>query len=89
MNGPSTSTIRFRLSPVIVPFAVDLELRRSGTRWVAVARIGGCAQTGLAATARAALAASLATVSAPHRTALLADPALLAPSRELIAQEAG
>lgn len=83
MNPPFGQVIRFRLGSSALSDAVDVALRRVGDRWVAVADIAGHRQTGLGVTPGGALAASLGQLSAEHRTALLADPALLGPSREL------
>ncbi len=83
MSVQAWSVTRFALSSPSVPGAIDVELRRVGERWIAVA-VTRCGRgIGVAAAPGDALAAALAWVGEPARTELLADPALLGPSCEI------
>jgi hypothetical protein len=70
---------RFRLTAQSCP-PVDVRLRLLDARWVAVADVAGTSQIGLGRTAREAITASLGSLSADARRALLADVALVVPS---------
>jgi hypothetical protein len=80
MDRTIDTAITFRLAPADLTFGVDVRLRRAGERWVAIAGIAGREQTGVGASPRGALNASLATLDARSIRALLADTALLDPS---------
>lgn len=75
-----TGSIEFTLTPATLSFAVAVRLRRAGERWVA--QVGACGQqwTGLAPSARAALAAALEPLGDRASTVLTADLGLLEPS---------
>jgi hypothetical protein len=81
-----SSTIAFTLQLASHAVTVDVQLRRSGDRWVA--RVGGsCEATAIALSPGAALAAALAPLGERAVTTLLADLALLAPSLQVVATE--
>jgi hypothetical protein len=82
-------TTMFRLTAPSLDFWVDVRLRSFGERWIAAAEIGGELEIGLASSARQALAASLASLGASARTALLADPALVVPSLAVLESTRG
>ncbi len=73
-------SIGFRLEPPTLRLSVEVELRRAGERWIAMAVFGGARQIGLGTSPRAALAAALASLDTAAVTVLLADTALLEPS---------
>ena len=76
----AATNLDVRLTAPSLDLVVDVNLRSSGDRWIAAADIAGELQIGLAATARQALAASLASFGDRVRTLLLADLSLLKPS---------
>jgi len=80
MDRSTDLAVDFTLAPAALRFAVEVRLRRSGQRWVAVVQIDGRAQTGIGTTARAALTAALDSLGQLAVTVLMADPALLEPS---------
>lgn len=86
MNAPSRRTVEFQVMANGVVPAVDVSLRSSGDRWIATVATGGRRVTGLGSSARLALSAALTPLGEPTRTAVLADPALLAPSTQLAAR---
>ena len=55
---------------------VDIRLRELDGRWIAVADFGDEPEVGIGATAREALAASLATLGTRTAAAVMADPQL-------------
>lgn len=86
MRNPAVSDrvygpdVTFRLRAAHLDFWVDVRLRRSDERWVAVANIGGENEVGLGGDPPSALSAALSSLGPMAITALRADPALLAPS---------
>jgi len=77
-------SLSVRLTAPTLDVWVDVRLRSFGERWIAAAEIGDEHEIGLGASARQALAASLASLGERTRSHLLADPALLAPSAALL-----
>ncbi|MDQ3552894.1 MAG: hypothetical protein M3395_00580 [Chloroflexota bacterium] len=86
MSSPPVIDLQFHLSAPALPHSVPVRVRSFGERWVAVARIDEEPQWGMASSARQALGASLVSLPASTRTALLADLALLHPSTEIAAR---
>ena len=82
-------SLEVRLSAPTLDYAVDVNLRSFGDRWVGVADVAGTRAVGLGTSARQALMASLAPLGDGARALLLTDPALLGPSRELAARRGG
>lgn len=80
----AATNLDVRLTAPSLDLVVDVNLRSSGERWIAAASITGTVQIGLAATARQALTASLASLGDRARALLLSDLALLAPSIAII-----
>lgn len=80
----AATNLDVRLTAPSLDLVVDVNLRSSGDRWIAAADIAGELQIGLAATARQALAASLASLGDRVRTLLLADLSLLKPSLTIL-----
>jgi hypothetical protein len=89
MSADRRLTLEVRLSAPSLDFWVDVSLRPVGERWIGVADIGGEREIGFGTSARQALSASLAPLGDRTRAALLADPALLAPSRAVAARPSG
>lgn len=85
----ATTVVRteFTLGAPGLDLPIEVRLGRFGDRWLAVVAIGGEPDVGLGATARLALEAALAPLGPRIARALLAHPALLAPSVELVRQE--
>lgn len=80
---PRLISVNFRLSSDELGLEVAVRLRELGGRWLAVAEFDGEPEVGIGATARAALAASLATLGRRAASALLADPQLMGVSADL------
>lgn len=83
MARPRLVSVQFRLQAPTLDFWVDVRIREFHGRWIAVADIAGEPELGLGATAREALAASLSSLGPWAASAFLADPQLLAVSRDL------
>jgi hypothetical protein len=80
---PDRSGMRFRLSAPSQDFYVELRLRSTAHRWIAVADIAGEHGIGIGRNPREALVASLASLGADVRAELLADLRLWDVSRRL------
>jgi len=87
MNEREPAAIHFQLQGSRIP-AVDVQLRRSGPRWVATALIGERQIVAIGMSAREALRVRV-RASRPHsRHGADADLGLLGPSVELLHMEA-
>ena len=73
---PSLVSVNAHLGSAELGIEVEIRLRQLNGRWLAVADFGGKPEVGIGATARAALAAALATLGERVATALMADPQL-------------
>lgn len=73
---PHLVSVNARIGSVELGIEVEIRLRQLDGRWLAVADFGGEPEVGIGATARAALAASLATLGKRATDALMADPRL-------------
>lgn len=82
-HHPRLVSANFRLASHELNLDVEIRLRQLGDRWLAVAELGDDPEVGIGATARVALAASLATLGERAATALMADPRLLGVSAEI------
>ncbi len=80
---PRLVSINTHLAVPDLGLEVEIRLRQIDGRWLAVADFGGDPEVGIGATARVALAASLATLGKRAAAILMADPQLLAPSLAL------
>lgn len=80
---PRLVSINFRLGSDELGLDVPIRLRELGGRWLAVAEFDGEPEVGIGATARSALAASLATLGSRAASVLLADPELIGVSARM------
>ena len=80
---PRLVSVTTRLSSPELGIDIEVRLRELDGRWLAVAEFDGDPEVGIGATPRAALAASLATLSDRAAGALMADPALFGVSVSL------
>jgi hypothetical protein len=80
---PRLVSVTTRLTSPELGLEVQVRLRQLDGRWLAVAEFDGDPEVGIGATARAALAASLATLGNRAAAALMADPALFGVSASL------
>lgn len=81
----STPDIRaFTLTAPSAGISVDVTLRTTGGRWVAVAMTGERRDIGIGSKPGVALTAALAWLPAATRVELLADATLLGPSRAVL-----
>jgi hypothetical protein len=80
---PRLVSANFRLTSAELDLDVAVRLRQLGDRWLAVAEFGGEPEVGIGASARVALAASLATLGERAAATLMADPSLLGVSVEI------
>lgn len=84
MKHPAVAHVTFRLSAPALAVRVDVDLRSLGERWVAAAEFQGRRELGIGLTPRQALTAALGPLGSRATAALLADPALMAPSAEIL-----
>lgn len=77
MDQPQLVSVNIHLASEEIGVDVEVRLRQLGDRWLSVAEYGAEPEVGIGATARAALAASLATLGERAAAALMADPQLL------------
>jgi hypothetical protein len=77
MEQPRLVSVNGRLASDELGLDVEVRIRELDGRWLAVADFGGDPEVGIGATAREALAASLATLGERAAAALMADPQLL------------
>ena len=87
MTQGAVVNVRFRLDATGLRFAMDVQLRSDGERWIAVAEIGGRPEIGIGRNARQALEAALASLGRSVAAACLQDLALLGPSVEIARQQ--
>jgi hypothetical protein len=73
---PRLISVNAHLGSVELGVEVEVRLRQLDGRWLAVAEFAGEPEVGIGATPRAALSASLATLSDRTAAALMADPQL-------------
>ena len=81
-KAASFADVQFRLGPAS-DAVVDVHLRSSRGRWLAVADTGGRREIGLGRTAREALVASLTSLGPRAAAELLTDLRMLDVSRQL------
>lgn len=79
---PRLVSINARLASEELGLDVEIRLRQLDGRWLAVADFGGEPEVGIGATARAALAAALATFG-DRAAILMADPQLFGVSAQI------
>jgi hypothetical protein len=77
MEQPRLVSVNARLASDELGLDLEIRIRELDGRWLAVADFGGDPEVGIGATAREALAASLATLGERAAAALMADPQLL------------
>ena len=74
---PRLVSVNARFTVEELGLDVEIRLRDLDGRWIAVANFGDEPEVGIGATAREALAASLATLGTRTAAAVMADPQLL------------
>jgi hypothetical protein len=82
-SQPRLVSVNASLASAELGLQVEIRIRQLEGRWLAVADFGGEPEVGIGATARAALAASLATMGERAAAALMADPQLFGVSAEI------
>ena len=82
-DGHGGTAVAFELRSPGVPFAVSVRLSAVRDRWVAVATVDDREMTGIGASPRAALQASLSPLGARTVALLMADTSLVAVSLQL------
>ena len=80
---PRLVSVNARLACEELGLDVEIRLRQLDGRWLAVADFGREPEVGIGATARAALAAALATLGERAAAILMADPQLFALSARI------
>ena len=75
-SQPRLVSVNASLGSAELGLQVEIRIRHLDGRWLAVADFGEEPEVGIGATARAALAASLATLGERAAAALMADPQL-------------
>lgn len=80
---PRLVSVNARLASEELGLDVEIRLRQLDGRWLAVADFGGEPEVGIGATARAALAAALATFGDRAVAILMADPQLFGVSAQI------
>lgn len=80
---PRLVSVNARLSLESVGLDIDIRLRQLDGRWLAVADFGEQPEVGIGESARAALAASLATLGTRAAAVVMADPQLFGLSAEI------
>ena len=83
MRASKAAVVAFRVTASGGVPRVDVSLSDAGDRWIALVETDGRRETGIGSTARLALSAALTPLGGCARGAVLADPALLAPSVQL------
>jgi hypothetical protein len=80
---PRLVSVNFRIASRELGLDVAVRLRQLDGRWLAVAELDGEPEVGIGASAREALAASLATLGKRAASVLMADPQLMGVSAGL------
>ena len=80
---PRLVSVNGQIGSADLGIEVGIRLRELEGRWLAVADFGATPEVGIGATAREALAASLATLGERTAAALMADPQLFGLSAQL------
>jgi hypothetical protein len=86
MNEREPDVIRFHLESLGT--VVDVQLRRSGPRWVVTAEVGGHQIVAIGMSPRDALRVCFEPLGKTRATALMADLGLLEPSVALLHMDA-
>ena len=86
MNERQTDAIHFRLESLAT--VVDVQLRRSGPRWVVTAEVDGRQIVAIGMSPRDALRVCFEPLGRTRATALMADLGLLEPSVALLQMDA-
>jgi hypothetical protein len=80
---PRLVSLNFRLASDELGLDIGVRLRQLDGRWLAVADFDGEPEVGIGASARTALAASLASLGKRAAATLMADPQLLGVSARI------
>jgi hypothetical protein len=80
---PHLVSVNFRLASDELGLDIGVRLRQLDGRWLAVADFDGEPEVGIGASARTALAASLASLGKRAAATLMADPQLLGVSARI------
>jgi hypothetical protein len=83
MEQPRLVSVNARLASDELGLDLEIRIRQLDGRWLSVADFGGEPEVGIGATARDALAASLATLGERAAATLMADPKLFGLSAEI------
>jgi hypothetical protein len=86
MNERETDAIHFRLESLAT--VVDVQLRRSGPRWVVTADVAGRQIVAIGMSPREAMRVCFEPLGQTRATALMADLGLLEPSVALLRMDA-
>ena len=86
MNEREPNAIHFRLESLAT--VVDVQLRRSGPRWVVTADVGGRQIVAIGMSPRDAMRVCFEPLGQTRATALMADLGLLEPSVALLRMDA-